>query len=130
MKKESGSALNTLLHLEEDARQYGFEWPNEAMIIEQAIDECREIKEAIEKKEHPERIQEEIGDLLHSAISLCVFAGFDVEETLAKVNIKFDKRMQAMKTLTDELGLPNLQGKSIDFMLELWRKAKIKAYDF
>ncbi len=72
------------------------------MIIEQAIDECREIKEAIEKKEGSNRIQEEMGDLIHSAISLCIYSGFDVEETLDKVTNKFGKRMQAMKKLTYE----------------------------
>jgi uncharacterized protein YabN with tetrapyrrole methylase and pyrophosphatase domain len=124
MTKKSGNALNDLIDLEKDAIRFGFEWPNENMILEQAIDECREIKEALEKNEKSERIQEEIGDLLHSAISLCVFAGFDIEETLEKVNAKFAKRMQAMKLLTHEIGLSNLQGKSIDFMMELWCKAK------
>lgn len=96
-------------------------------LIEQAVDECREIKDAINQQESRERIQEEIGDLLHSAVSLCVFAGFDVEETLAKVNAKFGERMHAIKLLTHEAGLPNLQGQSFDFMLELWRKAKVIA---
>jgi len=124
VKHLTSNALNDLLSLEKDAREFGFEWPNEAMIIEQAIDECREIKEAIENQDMPERIQEEIGDLLHSAISLCEFSGFDVEKTLAKVRNKFGKRMQAIKNLTYELGLPNLKGQSIEFMMELWRKAK------
>lgn len=125
MIKHPNNALTNLLHLEEDARTFGFEWPNELMIIDQVIDECREIREAIEKNEARERIQEEIGDLLHSAVSLSVFAGFDVEETLAKVNTKFGNRMHMMKKLTHELGLPNLKGQTIEFMLELWRKAKI-----
>src|SRR5262245_57172545 len=108
---------------------FGFEWPDEAIIIEQAIDECREIKEAIEKQEDKNRIQEEIGDLIHSAVSLCVFSGFDVEETIAIINNKFGKRMQAIKTLTHELGLANLQGQSFDFLMELWRKAKLNTRD-
>lgn len=127
MVKQLDNALNDLLSLEKDARTFGFEWPNEAMIIQQAIDECKEIKEAVEKQEKRERIQEEIGDLLHSAVSLCDFTGFDVEETLAKVNIKFGKRMQAIKQLTHELGLPNLKGQTFEFMLDLWRKAKAMA---
>lgn len=61
MVKQLGNALNDLLSLEKDAREFGFEWPDEAMIIEQAIDECREIKEAIENQEMHGRIQEEIG---------------------------------------------------------------------
>jgi uncharacterized protein YabN with tetrapyrrole methylase and pyrophosphatase domain len=119
------NSLNELVRLENDAREFGFDWPDEAMIIDQAIDECREIREAIEKKEPRERIQEEIGDLIHSAISLCLFAGFDVEETIGKVNHKFGNRMRVVKELTHELGLKNLQGRPIDFMMELWRKAKV-----
>jgi uncharacterized protein YabN with tetrapyrrole methylase and pyrophosphatase domain len=116
--------LDKLLSLEKEARDFGFDWPNEHMIVEQAIDECREIKEALENRESSERIQEEIGDLIHSAISLCAFAGFDVAETIDKINLKFGKRMQVIKTLTYEAGLENLQGQSMDFMLELWSKAK------
>jgi uncharacterized protein YabN with tetrapyrrole methylase and pyrophosphatase domain len=125
-KVPSDNPLTDLLYLEKEACQFGFEWPNETVIIEQVMAECREIKEAIEKKEMPERIQEEIGDLIHSSISLCLFAGFDVDETLNKINHKFGKRMQAIKKLTHELGLENLKGQSFDFMMELWRKAKTK----
>lgn len=57
-------------------------------------------KDAIEKQESRDRIQEGIGDLLHSIISLCDFEGFSVEDTLVKVNAKFSKRMQAVKILT------------------------------
>lgn len=113
--------------LEKDTREFGFDWTDEAMIIDQAVDECREIREAIEKQEPRNRVQEEIGDLIHSAVSLCLFAGFDVEETIGKVNDKFEKRMQVVKELTYELGLPNLKGQSIEFMMELWRKAKSKS---
>lgn len=124
MNKHANNVLNDLIYLEQDAKAFGFDWPNEIMIIDQALDECREIKEAIHKNESRERLQEEIGDLLHSAISLCVFAGFDVEETLAKVIVKFGSRMQAIKSLTEAEGLTNLQGQSFDFMLELWKQAK------
>lgn len=124
MVKPLDNALHRLLYLEHDARKFGFEWPNEAMIIQQAIDECNEIKETFEKQDKRERIQEEIGDLLHSAVSLCDFAGFDIEETLAKVNVKFGRRMQSVKKLTSELSLPNLKGQTFELMLDLWRKAK------
>lgn len=124
-EKQSCSALSDLIMLEKDARDFGFDWPDVPMIIDQAIDECREIMETIEHQETPERLQEEIGDLLHTAISLCVFAGFDVEETLSKVNRKFAGRMQAIKNLTHKQGLENLKDQPFEFMLELWDKAKL-----
>ncbi len=118
------TALNQLIAVELEARNFGFEWPHKEMIIDQAISECHEIFDAINEGEPIERIQEEIGDLIHTAISLCIFAGFDVDETLTNVSYKFSKRMAAMQELTKRRGLPNLSGQSIDFMLELWHEAK------
>lgn len=118
------STLNALISVEIAARNFGFEWPHKEMIIDQAISECHEIFDAINEGEPEERVQEEIGDLLHTAISLCIFAGFDVEQTLAKVTTKFAKRMTAMHELAKQRGLSSLSGQSMDFMLELWHEAK------
>lgn len=116
--------LQQLIALEHDARQFGFEWPNTTMIIEQAMSECAEITDAIAKQEPNHRVQEEIGDLLHTAISLCIFAGFDVEQTLVNVTEKFGARMKALKMVTQKHGLENLRGQSVKYMLELWSEVK------
>lgn len=126
MSNKQINALNELLKLEQDARDFGFEWPDAMMILEQVMAECAEIKQAIEHNESRERIQEEIGDLLHSAVSLCDFAGFEVEETIAKVNQKFGRRMQAVKAVTQETGLANLKGQPIDVLMDIWQKAKLR----
>ncbi len=116
--------LQKLIELEQDARKFGFDWPDDFMILDQIVDECREVREEIAQGSNKERLQEEIGDLLHSVISLCVFAGFDVEETISRTNAKFSKRMQLLKELTKQKGLENLQAQDIDFMLNLWREVK------
>lgn len=122
---KNASSLTTLIALEKDARDFGFDWMDENMILEQVLSECQEIEEAIHLKESKARIQEEIGDLIHTAISLCVFLGFDVPETINQVNEKFEGRMTRVKQLTHELGLSSLKGKDMAFMLQLWRQAKI-----
>jgi uncharacterized protein YabN with tetrapyrrole methylase and pyrophosphatase domain len=116
--------LQTLITEEKKAHIFGFDWPNYEMIFAQMIDEIREVKEDIDNNALPHKVQEEIGDVLHVAISLCVYAGFDVEETLAMVHNKFSKRMSRVEELTKQRGLPNLKGQSMEFMLELWREAK------
>lgn len=118
------NSLQTLIAVENDARAFGFDWPDISMILEQAISECAEIQEVITQAEPPARLQEEIGDLLHTAISLCLFAGFDVDATLSNVSEKFARRMAAVKKLTQAKGLPNLQGQSMDYMLALWQAVK------
>lgn len=116
--------LQELVHLEEEGKDFGFEWPNQEIIIEGAISECHEIQEAIKNQESSNRVQEEIGDLIHAAVSLCRFSGYDVEETMAKVNLKFRTRMDKVKLLAKEKGLQDLHGQSIKFKMELWRQAK------
>jgi uncharacterized protein YabN with tetrapyrrole methylase and pyrophosphatase domain len=118
------NALDELIATEKDAREFGFDWPNEEMILDQIYDECREIQEELNLNDHPEKLQEEIGDVIHAAISLCIFCGFDVKETLAKTNTKFAARMHALKALTRQENLENLQGQTIEYMLKLWREAK------
>ena len=69
--------LDKLIAVETDARAFGFEWDNTETILAQSMSECEEIHEAIVNDESVDRLQEEIGDLLHTAISLCIFEGFD-----------------------------------------------------
>lgn len=113
-----------MIALEADARAFGFDWPNQEMIVEQMIDECKEIQEDIAANQPRAKIQEEIGDLLLATVSLCAFLGFNLQETYAKSNIKFEKRMTALKSLTQEAGLASLHGLPIDFTMKLWNKAK------
>ena len=118
------SELQKLISLDQDARDFGFDWPGVEMILDQVCSECEEVREAIANNEPPARIQEEIGDLISSVISLCLFIGFDVDKTLTKVNKKFGSRMELVKRLAKERGFDNLQGQSIEMMLELWREVK------
>lgn len=117
------SPLPRLIELEKDARNFGFEWPDAFMILDQIVDECREVREELFLNP-PKKLQEEVGDLLHAAFSLCLFLNLDMEETLSKTNDKFEKRMLALKTLTQDSGLSNLKGQSLELMLNLWREVK------
>lgn len=105
-------------------RDFGFDWPDIPTIIRQAQSECVEIEEVLQQQESPERLQEEISDLLHTAISLCLFAGFSVEETLSNVVKKFGARMDKVRLLAKQQGLSTLKSQSFEFMLTLWDKAK------
>lgn len=118
------SELHKLLALEKDARSYGFDWPHQISILDQVIDECREIKEDIMAQAGKHKIQEEIGDLLHASISLCTFSGYNLEETLKKVNDKFSRRMSIMKDLALKQGLKDFKGQSTEAMLTFWNEAK------
>ena len=116
--------LDRLIKIEEDACSFGFEWPDVASILEQIVSECDEVKDALQNNESKERIQEEIGDLLHASISLCLFVGFNPEDTLSKVAYKIENRMDLIKIAAKQRGLDSLKGQTTEFMLELWDEAK------
>lgn len=120
-------SLQKIIQSEDDARKFGFDWPNQFMILDQIIDECRDIREEIDQGGNEEKTQEEIGDLLLASISLCVFSGFNVEETLEKTNNKFSERMRILKELAKSRGLENLHGQPIEHMISLWKEAKKKS---
>jgi uncharacterized protein YabN with tetrapyrrole methylase and pyrophosphatase domain len=124
MEKESKRAFDDLIDLEKDARAYGFDWPNCEMIIDQAVSECEEIREAIAQNESAERIQEEIGDLIHTAISLCIFAGFDTLETMNVTVKKFSTRMNALKEIARKRGFESLKDQTLEVRLQLWDEVK------
>jgi uncharacterized protein YabN with tetrapyrrole methylase and pyrophosphatase domain len=118
------SSLQKLITLEQKSSLMGFDWPNTQTIIDQAISECHEVKQTIQANEGRKRLQEEVGDLLHAAISLCLFEGLDVDETLEHVNKKFEGRLTALQQIMKDRGLLTVKGQPFDFLLELWEEAK------
>lgn len=117
-------ALHELISLEKDAVNFGFEWDTYDKILDWTISECEEVRQAVLEKSPSWHIQEEIGDLMQMTVSLCLFMGFDVDETLQKTNQKFKTRMNALKKITKEQGLSSLHGQSTTYMLQLWKQAK------
>ena len=122
------TAIDNLLTLEKESRAFGFDWPDVFMILDQAISECEEIRETFNNQESSVRQQEEIGDLLHTALSLCVFAGFSVEETLNLITKKFKSRLEGVYEITKERGLSDLRGYPTEYLMEIWQQAKTRAY--
>lgn len=121
--------LDLMIAQEQDARAFGFDWEDYHMVINSVIDECRETLEALTHQESPARIQEEIGDVIFAAISLCAFLKFDVNDTITKCNDKFGKRMAMVKQLAQQQGWNNLNEQSLEVKLNLWQQAK-KLTDF
>ena len=119
--------LEKVVSLEQDADQFGFRWETTAQIMAQIQSECIEVSEhlqhGIEEGTQPD-LQEEIGDLLHAVFSLCVFCKLSPKETLEQTLLKFERRLNSVKQLTEQRGLTNLNGHSFDELMQIWRQAK------
>lgn len=109
--------------VEHQAKEYGFYWPNADAVMQQILSECEEVEELLDKNESPE-LQEEIGDLLHAVISLCVYCGYDTKITLEQALNKFEKRFNMTKVFAQEAGYQNMHGQNMEKMMKYWDMAK------
>lgn len=113
-----------LTQLETQAKEYGFYWPNSKTIIKQISSEVIEIEELLDNKEcSAEHLQEEIGDLLHAAFSLCLYYNYDPKITLKKSLEKFEKRFNKLKELALNDGFKDLHSKPTE-STQYWEEAK------
>lgn len=116
------TALAKLIETDKNLREFGFNWPNLEMIFDKIESEFHEVKDA--SKSAINNLQEEIGDLLHTILSLCIYTGFDIEETIYKADNKLQKRLDALKIIAKKNGYNSLKGQDIEYMLQLWNEVK------
>ena len=120
--------LKKIISLENEAAEFGFQWETTTQIMEQIQSECAEVTEHLQAENCDKSLlQEEIGDLLHAAFSLCVFCQLDPQETLQQSLEKFERRLQAVKIIAKEKQLTHLKGLSFDELMTIWGQAKKRA---
>jgi MazG family protein len=113
------------------ASHVGFDWLNLQEVLEKLNEEMVELREATPSasSEGPSRAkatpgtEEEVGDLLFTAVNVARFLGVDPEIALKKANAKFSKRFQWMEAAAEREGaafaeLPRIR------MEALWNSAK------
>ena len=119
-----------IVKLEKDSVEFGLSWPNSMEILKQIESECREIREHLESGDDKSlALEEEIGDLMHAAMSLSWFCGFDSLNVLQKSCNKFELRLNTMKCIAKEQGIENVKHYSFDELMLLWKAAKERIRD-
>jgi len=110
------------------ASHVGFDWENLAGILNKLEEEKREL-ESISKTKSKQRgagVEEEVGDLLFTAVNVARFLGVDPEIALKKASRKFKTRFKWMEAAASREGrrfadLPR------ERMEELWNESKARA---
>ena len=111
--KEAPSLLNGVsralpatlegFQLTRKASRIGFDWDDAQGVIDKMREETAELEIAFNDKE-PQKIEEEMGDLLFAAVNLARFLRVDPEIALKKANAKFSRRFRAMEARARESG--------------------------
>ena len=117
-------ALLEAYQLTRRAAQVGFDWERVEGVIEKLDEEIAELRAAIAGS-NQRATEEEVGDLLFSAVNLVRFLKLDPEVTLKHSNLKFKMRFQDMEieALHSNRRLEQLSKEELE---ELWVAAKAR----
>ncbi|HSU18822.1 MAG TPA: MazG family protein, partial [Acidobacteriaceae bacterium] len=110
------------------AAKVGFDWPDVNGLFDKLAEETAELRAEIAAPEaesgRGDRIQDEVGDLLFTAVHLARHLHVDPEFALRGTNAKFRERFAAMEQ--EAGGSAALEGLSAEELERLWERAKRK----
>ena len=135
-RKEKGDEKEPYLHgvgkglpgiikaakLQKKAAKVGFDWPDQAGVIAKLKEELSALEQALESG-NDQHVEDELGDLLFSAVNLARFRKLDPEVVMTQANNKFEARFAKMEASLDEQGL-SLEDASLEQMEAAWQAAK------
>lgn len=102
----------------------GFDWDSKERIITQIRKELIEVEEALKEGESPNRIQEELGDVIHACCWLIRYLGFDPSETLANASAKAMQRTQMVRKFFKDHNFDAKSSSDFDQKLRYWQQVK------
>jgi ATP diphosphatase len=104
------------------AAKVGFDWPSAQGLFAKLQEEIAELQVEVSDATEPARVEEELGDLLFTAVNLARHLKVDTESALRGANAKFRKRFGAMEKAAG--GFEALASRTPGELEELWNAAK------
>ncbi len=116
-------ALMRAEKLQKRAARVGFDWPSAAPVFDKMSEELGELTEVINAGSDPDRIEDELGDVLFTCVNLARKLGTDPEVALRRTIAKFERRFRVVEAGAKADGT-NLRELNLDQLEERWVKAK------
>jgi MazG family protein len=114
-------ALQRASRVSAKAISAGFRWDDEAGALAKVSEEVHELEHAFaERARHPERVEQELGDVLLATAFLGQYLGLDPEKAAREALRRFERRFRSMEA---ELG-ERLRSSTLPEMMAAWEKAK------
>ena len=134
-RKEKGQATNTdaleavarslpalwrAEKVQKKAKKAGFDWPDVSGALDKLSEELEELKTAVAEGTN---VEEELGDLLFSAVNVSRFVKVDTEEALNGATDKFIGRFRKVEETVNARG-EDMSALPLDELMALWNNAK------
>ncbi len=128
-------ALMRSLKSQQKAARVGFDWNNADGVFEKLNEEFQEVQQAYKEAgtydvnlSCPLDLEDEVGDLLFTAVNLARKVGADPETVLNRTVDRFQDRFRLMETYAAR-SFAELKDLSTDTLEEYWQKAKKEQSD-
>lgn len=115
------------LKLQKKAARVGFDWPNVAPVFDKLHEEIDEVRAEFATGCDPDRLTDEIGDVLFVCVNLARHAKVDVSRALRHANAKFERRFRRMEEVAAAAG-GALADKPLSEQDALWNQAKAEEH--
>ena len=106
--------------VQKKAKKAGFDWPDVSGALDKLFEEIEELKTAVAEGAN---VEEELGDLLFSAVNVSRFVNVDAEQALTKATDKFIDRFRKVEAQAKAEGRP-METMSLAELDALWERAK------
>jgi ATP diphosphatase len=111
------------LKLQQHAAQAGFDWPTAQPVLAKLVEEVEEVRVEFARGSGPERLEDEIGDVLFVLVNLTRHARVDFSAALRHANAKFERRFRQMEQLAAADG-GNFAQLTLAEQEQLWQRVK------
>ena len=107
--------------VQKKAKKAGFDWPDVSGALDKLSEELTEFKAAVAEQSN---VEEELGDLLFSAVNAARFVKVDPEAALQQATEKFIARFRRVEALAGDRPMEDMTLEELD---KLWEQAKHEA---
>lgn len=115
-------ALMRAHKIQKAAAKVGFDWDSPDGALQKIREEQLEVEAAIQKNDR-ENLEEEIGDLLFSAVNAARLLHIDSEEALTRATDKFQRRFSKVEALAKARGI-SMEDEPLEVLDKLWDEVK------
>ncbi|MFO1080811.1 MAG: nucleoside triphosphate pyrophosphohydrolase [Reyranellaceae bacterium] len=117
-------ALTRAEKLQKRAARVGFDWASLGPVIDKIEEELGELRRELEDERiAPERVQDELGDVLFAVANLARHCKVDPEAALRATNDKFERRFHHIESRLAETGRTPTEA-TLEEMEAFWQEAK------
>ncbi|HEY3912363.1 MAG TPA: nucleoside triphosphate pyrophosphohydrolase [Stellaceae bacterium] len=117
-------ALLRAAKIQARAARIGFDWAEARPVIAKLAEEIAELEAELDPDRDsgadPEKIEDEMGDILFAAANLARKLDLDPEAALRRATAKFERRFRAVEAIAAERGI----GADLDALEALWQQVK------